>query len=309
VGVGVAVLDHLFLLPHFPVPDSKLDALATDRQAGGVAATALVTCARLGLRARYVGKVGTDDDGATLRRALARSGLDVGSLVADATESTRITFGLVDAGSGSRTLIRAADAPACLQPEDLVPDVITAGRVLHLDGYEGAAAVQAARWARAAGMLVSLDAEEATERREELIPLTDVLVVSRAFGGELTGAATVPGILDGLARLGPPLVGVTLGGEGAVVRRGGVTVAAPGFRVDVADTTGAGDVFHGAFLAGLVWSWSLADTLRLANAAAALACRRLGGQAGIPTLAEVRAFLASRGQALPRVPAAGGGGP
>lgn len=291
VGVGVNVVNELLVVPRFPEPDTKTDALAVVRQGGGVVATAMVACARLGLRAKYIGKVGADDLGPVSRETLGKEGIDVEDIVADPGEHTRLTFGLIERDSGRRTLIRAAMRPARLRAEELSRAAVTGGRILHLDGYEGPAALQAARWAREGGIPVSLDAEEATECRDELLPLADILIVSHRFGQRLTGADRVPAILDALESLGPRLVGVTLGAEGSVVRTRGRTVRAPGFAVDVADTTGAGDVFHGAFLAGVVWGWPLAETLRFANAVAALKCARLGGQAGIPSLAEARAFL------------------
>jgi sugar/nucleoside kinase (ribokinase family) len=299
VGVGVTVVNELFVVPRFPEPDTKIDALAVARQGGGVVATAMVTCARLGLRTKFVGKVGADDLGNLPRESLRKEGIDLADLIVDPTESTRLTFGLVERASGRRTLIRGAMTPARLRPEEVSAGAVTAGRLLHLDGYEGPAAVRAARWAREAGIVVSVDAEEATECRDELFALTDILVVSHRFGQRLAGVDRVASILDWLEGRGPALVGVTLGAGGAAVRHRGRTVEAPGFSVDVADTTGAGDVFHGAFLAGLLWGWPLGATLPFANAVAALKCRVLGGQAGIPSLAETRAFLAARGVEVP----------
>ncbi|HEV8677077.1 MAG TPA: PfkB family carbohydrate kinase [Methylomirabilota bacterium] len=302
VGLGVNVVNELLVVSRFPEPDSKNDALAVTRQAGGVVASALVACARLGLRTKYVGKVGADDLGVLSREALQKEGIDLHDLVADPAVETRLTFGLIEHGSGRRTLIRSARRPARLRPEEVSSAAVTGGRILHLDGYEGPAAVRAARLAREAGSLVSLDAEDATENHTELFPLADVLIVSHRFAQRLAAAERVPAILDALERFGPRVVGVTLGAAGSVVRHRGRTVEAPGFAVELADTTGAGDVFHGAFLAGLVWGWPLEAALRLANAVAALKCTKLGGQAGIPTLAEARGFLAARGHALPPVP-------
>ncbi len=303
VGLGVNVINHLSVLERFPEPDTKVDAVEVTQQGGGVVATAMVTCARLGLRTKYMGKMGTDHWGRASWETLLREGIDLADSVVDQAERTRVTVGLVEGGSGRRTLIRDPVRPARLRPEDLSPPAVTCGRVLHLDGYEGPAAVQAARWAREAGIPVSLDAEEATECRDALFALTDILIVARRFGEALTGAKDVPGILERLERLGPRVVGLTLGADGSVIRSRGTTTYAEGYKVEVEDTTGAGDVFHGAFLAGLLWGWPLPDILRLANAVAALKCRRLGGQAGIPTLAETRTFLKALGVELPSVQA------
>jgi sugar/nucleoside kinase (ribokinase family) len=303
VGLGVNVINYLFVVPRFPEPDSKIEASAVTERPGGVVATAMVASARLELRVKYVGKVGADDRGIAARKSLEQERVDVSDVIVDPTERTRLTVGLIEAASGRRTLIRDGERPARLRPEEVSRAVVTCGRILHLDGYEGPAAVQAAQWARAAGIPVSLDAEEATQRLEELLPLADILIVAHRFARQLTGMERVPAVLEGLARLGPEVVGVTLGADGSVVRYRGVTVHVPGFTVEVADTTGAGDVFHGAFLAGLVWGWPVAEVLRLANAVAALKCRKLGGRDGIPSLGEARAFVAAAGPDLPPLPA------
>jgi len=305
VGLGVNVINDLFLVPRFPEPDTKIDSLAATRQGGGVVATALVACARLGLRTKYVGKVGADDPGKLSRESLEQEGIDVTDLVVDPRENTRVTFGLIEQGSGRRTLVRGVAPLARLRPEEVSASAVTAGRVLHLDGYEGPAALWAARIAREAGIPVSLDAEDATECQEELFALSEILIMGRALGERVTGCRRVAAILERLARLGPSVVGLTLAADGAVVCHRSRTVHVPGFKVDVRDTTGAGDVFHGAFLAGMLWGWPLQEILRLSNAVAALKCRTLGGRAGIPSLAETRAFVQATGPDLPPIPTRG----
>ncbi len=291
VGVGINVVDYLFRIPCFPAPDTKSDALAVTRQGGGLTATAMVACARLGLRTRYIGKFGSDEIGRLAREMLAPEGLDMEGSIQAVDAPHRLCVVLVEEGTGHRTIVRHRDRRVWLQPEELSREAVCGGRVLHLDGYEGDAALQAARWARQAGIPVSVDAEDSTERREELFGLTDILIVGQRFGRELTSAADLAGMLDGLAALGPSCVGVTMGEAGSVLRHRGKTVQAAGFPVEVVDTTGAGDVFHGAFLYGLLQGWEAQDILRFANAVSALKCTRLGGRAGIPRLSEVQAFL------------------
>jgi sugar/nucleoside kinase (ribokinase family) len=115
----------------------------------------------------------------------------------------------------------------------------------------------------------------------------------------LTGRHDTPGILEGLARLGPTCVGLTLGAAGAALRHCEEIVEVPAFRVDVVDTTGAGDVFHGAFLYGLLQGWEAGDILRFANAVSAVKCTCLGGRTGIPRVEEARRFLEAQGESAP----------
>ena len=298
VGVGNNVIDYLFRISHFPEPNTKMDALGVTIQGGGLTATAMVACARLGLRTRYIGKFGDNEIGRMARQELLAEGLDLaGSVVAEGVPN-RFCVILVEEGSGHRTIVRERDPRISLTPAELTREAVCAGRVLHLDGHEGDAALQAARWAKQAGVLVSMDAEEPTQHREELFPLTDILIVSQRFARALTGKTAPADILHALAAFGPACVGLTLGEAGSALLHRGVLVEVPGFPVTVLDTTGAGDVFHGAFLYGFLQGWVVGDILRFANAVSALKCTRLGGRTGIPTLAEVRAFL-SAGQGNP----------
>jgi sugar/nucleoside kinase (ribokinase family) len=146
---------------------------------------------------------------------------------------------------------------------------------------------------------VSLDAERFTQRREELFRLTDILIVAQRFGQEVTGRSAVAEILDGLHRLGPRVVGLTRGECGSVLSVNGRRTEAPGFSVDVVDTTGAGDVFHGAIVYGVLQEWEASHILLFANAVSALKCTRLGGRTGIPSVDEVNAFLRARGVEIP----------
>jgi sugar/nucleoside kinase (ribokinase family) len=302
VGLGINVIDYLFRIPRFPEPDTKSDALAVSVQGGGLTATAMVACARLGLRTRYIGKFGSDQIGRVAREELAAEGLELGAAVQATDAPNRLCFVMVEEGSGHRTIIRHRDTRIWLRPAELARATLCAGRVLHLDGYEGDAALQAARWARAADIPVSLDAEEPTEGREALLAVTDILIVGLRFGSALTGRTEPGAVLDGLARLGPRCVGLTLGEHGSLLAHGGRVVEAAGYAVPVVDTTGAGDVFHGAFLYGVLRGWDAGDILRFANAVAALKCTQLGGRTGIPRVAEVRAFLQERGEQFPEDP-------
>jgi len=299
VGVGVNVIDYLFRIPRFPEPDTKSDAIAAATHGGGLTATAMVACARLGLRTRYIGKFGGDQIGRLSREELAGEGLDLGASVVAAGVPHRLSIVLVEEGTGHRTIIRHIDPRIWLRPEELDRDAVCAGRILHLDGYEGDAAIQAARWARDAGIPVSMDAERFTQRREELFRLTDILIVAQRFGQEVTGHGEVGRILEAMHRLGPRVVGLTRGEHGSVLSVDGERIEAAGFRVDVVDTNGAGDVFHGAFVYGVLQGWEARHILLFANAVSALKCTRLGGRTGIPSVSDVYAFLGARGMEIP----------
>ena len=140
-------------------------------------------------------------------------------------------------------------------------------------------------------MTVVLDGDTLRDGIDELIGLTDVLIASSNFAVRFTGETDSEKQLSRLHSLGPEIVGITLGADGCILMHGDTVLREPGFQVDVVDTTGAGDVFHGAFIYGLLEDWTLEKTARFANATAAMKCRKLGGRAGIPNLVEVIEFM------------------
>jgi sugar/nucleoside kinase (ribokinase family) len=171
--------------------------------------------------------------------------------------------------------------------------VITAARLLHLDGRDTRAALRAARIARGAGMPVMIDIDKRyDETVDELLGLVDYLIAAESFALESTGATTPDDAALALSRRFPQaLTGVTLGSGGAVFVEGDQPVRTRAFEVPVRDTTGAGDVFHGAFIFGILNQWDLEKTTRFAHAAAAMKCRELGARRGIPRLEEIEEFL------------------
>ena len=174
-------------------------------------------------------------------------------------------------------------------------DAVCSGRVLLLDCHETAAATAAARYARAAGIPTVIDVECVRPGVEELLTHIDLIITSQEFPVEFTGIKDLGVALRALnAAYRPAMTCATLGPEGSLALVGEVEIRTAGFEVSVVDTTGAGDVFRGGFIAG----WLLAgpapgveQVLAYANAVAALKCRKLGARAGIPDRAEVEAIL------------------
>ena len=131
------------------------------------------------------------------REGLAAECLDLSCAVQASDAPNRLCFILVEEGTGHRTIIRHMDRRIWLRPEELSREAVCSGRALHLDGYEGDAALQAARWAREAGIPVSVDAESFTERRDELFRLTDILIVAERYGRDVFHGAFLYGLLQG----------------------------------------------------------------------------------------------------------------
>lgn len=296
VGLGANALDLIGVIDGYPEPDTKRPLLDFDVQGGGVTATAMVACARLGLRTRYVGKFAADVLGRLALRTLRQEGVDLRHVLRAPEGPGHVSLVLVDRATGARTLFYRRPPLYAIRPEELDRAALVAGRLLHVDGIDAAAAVQAVGWAREAGMRVTMDGERVVEGIEAVWPLVDLLACNPGFVAAVTGRASLEDGLRALQARGPARVAATLAADGAVGLEGGRWVRVPGFRVPVVDTNGAGDVFHGACSFGELRGWPLAWTLAFANAVAAMKCRTLGGRRGIPRLPEVAEFLAMHGR-------------
>ena len=296
IGLGTNALDLIAIIDSYPQPDTKVQFQEFDIQGGGVVATAMAACARLGLRARYIGKVGTDFWSRASLRTLSKEGIDVRHVLRAKGSPGHVSLVLADRATGARTLFFRRPPAYTIRPEELDRAALTAGRLLHVDGIDATAALQAVRWAREAGMRVTMDGERIVEGIEKVWPLVDLLVCNPRFVRATTGHAAVEDGLREMADRGPSRVAVTLAEQGALGFEVGRWVRVPGIRVETVDTNGAGDVFHGACAIGELRGWPLEWTLTFANAVAAMKCRFLGGRRGIPRLPEVIEFLEAHGR-------------
>lgn len=291
VGLGECSIDEVWLVDGLPAAGSKVRAARRDRLGGGQVATAMVACARLGLRAAYVGAVGDDAAGAEVRSGLSAEGVDVSRVRVVAGGATRTALILVDAACGERTIVEHRNAAVMLDPAALPLDLLGHACVLHLDATEITASVAAARAARELGLVVSLDVDQLAPGLDELLALVDVCVTSAALPCQLTGEADPERALEKLRRRTGPFVACTLGARGAMAIDGDSVTRAPALTMPVVDTTSAGDAFHAAVICALLEGRTVIETLRFANAAAALTCRDLGRR-GCPTRDEVLALMA-----------------
>ena len=293
VGLGLNAMDTICILDRFPESNTKVGIRNVRTEPGGQVATALATCARFGLTTRYIGSVGDDATGRAQLESLREAGLttDFVRIAEDAV--TQMAVILLEEGVGERTVLWHHDPLLNYPVQSLRRDVVTAARLLHLDGCDTAAALQAAGWARETGIPIVIDIDELYDSTtEELLRRVDYLIAAEEFADRTLGALPAEEAVRALAsRFGCRVVGMTLGSRGAVFLERGRLIQAPGFKVPVVDTTGAGDVFHGAFIYGLLQGWSTEQTARFANAAAALKCTKFGARRGIPQLNEVLELL------------------
>lgn len=294
VGLGLNATDTVLMVREFPPLGGKERVISLSQQAGGQMATALVACQRLGLQARYIGKVGGDAAGRFQLQSLRKEGIDIQYATDVPGATTQFGLIIVDQATGERTVFWDRDKRLEVTPRELKSEAITSAKILHVDGCDAAACMRAARWARKAGIPVVADLDTVYKRVEQIFPLIDYLIASANFLPAVTGYNDPFLVLEYMAReykIRAP--GMTLGRDGSLVYTGGRFYYSPGFVVETVDTTGAGDIFHGAFAYGLLQGWPIVQILDFSNAMAGLNCTGVGARGGIATRAEAEKLMAT----------------
>lgn len=295
VGIGQACVDILGKVPRFPEENTKSELLEVRRQCGGPASTAMVTLARLGVPAAFVGSVGDDASGRTIAATLDAEGVDGSGLRITPERTSQFAFISVSRGTGYRTVFWHRGTAPPLTAGDVDLSRFPHARMIHLDGLMIEASLAAARQARERGMRVVMDAGTLREGSLDLLPLVDELIASEGFARSLGGNPEAPETAVRVLQAHcPGRVVVTLGERGSIGHDGRGFVRQEAFDVAVLDTTGAGDVFHGAYMFGLLEGWTMDRCMQCAAAAAALNCMHLGAQEGIPDRPTLERFLGKK---------------
>lgn len=290
VGIGENSCDVVLRVAGGVAPNTKGPITGRRTLYGGQVATTLATCASLGLRAAYIGAFGNDPDGAALRRALEQRGVDTGFCV-ERPVRTRSAVILVDEHTGDRTVLWERDRDLDLRAEEIPADVIASARALHVDDTDRAATIVASRIARRAGIPVTSDFDQINAAASDLLAAVSVPILAESMPAALTGETDLERALRALWRPEYQMICVTQGARGAMMLAGDRVYRSPAFAVTVVDSTGAGDVFRGAFIAAMLRGDSPSQILRFANAAAAVACMREGALDSVPTLDQIEALL------------------
>lgn len=297
LGIGCATVDDFLRVDVYPTADTKQEVLGEDRQGGGLIPTALVAAARLGMRCAYCDVLGEDDLSHWVIDDLAREGLDISPILIR-PDARPIHAVIIVTPDGARTILYSTAGRIMTDADVPSAEVLRNARLLMLDDVNGGALdglARAAADARRAGIPVVADFE-----RPPYAPLLaeiDHLIISARWAYEATGKGTPREAALALWTERRTAVVVTCGREGvwSMDAQTAPTHQAA-YPVAVVDTTGCGDVFHGAYAVGLLEGLSLRQRVRLAAATAALKATQLGGRPGIPTRAQVSDFLRAQGE-------------
>ncbi len=300
VGIGRCTLDILFRLPegYSWTSGGAYEEYSID--GGGQVGTALVAASKLGASTGFIGTAGSDQAAELKLGSLREWGVDTSKVVRRDGPDSSVILVTVHGSTGERSFThshRLDTEP--VEPRELDREYITSAKYLHLDGSHPDAALTAAQWMKQSGGTVMLDGSRTTkpipEPVKRLIQYVDVLICGEGFAQQLTGEEDPVQAGKTALGMGPRVFVQTLGDRGSVTVTDDDSFTQPAFNVEVKDTTGAGDVFHGAYLYGLLRGWTPRYNAVFSTAVSALKCTRMGGRKGAPRLDEVHRFLAELG--------------
>lgn len=290
-------MDDLVFVERFPSADTKQPAQSIQRHGGGQTATALVAAARQGARAAFCSCLSSRLDEDELSRftiqSLEQEGVDCSPIIPIPGSTPVHSVIIVDSSSGSRTILFDSSGVREPAPDEIDPAWIAASRLVFFDQNTPRAGLRAARLARSQGIPVVADLEKLNlPEMDAILAYVDHLIVSLDFAARLTGRQTPEAAVRALAHSDRAATVITCGSQGCwYAEHSAEPRHFPAYPVAVVDTTGCGDVFHGAYTAALTRGEDLHQAIRYASAAAALKATKPGGRVGIPSLERVRAFL------------------
>jgi sulfofructose kinase len=293
LGIGVAAVDDLVYVNHYPQPDEKIPVISKQRQGGGLTATALVTAARHGLRVAYCGRLGNDELSRFTLQDLQREGIDTSPTLLIPQAKPFHSIIIVDTLTGSRTILYSAEGVAEPDLEAITEEVVASSRVLFIDHLTYHSGLQAAKIAHTHGIPVVADMESvALPDLDWFLKHIDHLIVGIDIAHRLTGMSKPEDMVQAMAKYEMACFTVTDGARGCwYSERGGKAIHVPALSVEAVDTTGCGDVFHGAYAGALARGESVSRAVRLATITAGLKVEHPGGRTGIPGLERVERVM------------------
>jgi len=294
LGIGIVAVDDLLMVDNYPSADSKMRADKVVRQGGGLTGTALVASSRLGAKSAYGGILGQDDLSNWTVSELEREGIDCSLTIRSGDIKPYHAIIVVDTTHHTRTIIFSDEGVMPRPIETIDESFVSKAKVILIDQLGIDVMLHTTLIAKKLGIPTVADIErEEHPKTRELLSQIDHLVLSTSFAGKLTGSDDPTKQVKALYKNDRACTAITAGIKGCwCMTKGSSEIKhQPAFRVQTVDTTGCGDVFHGAYAAGIAWGWDIPKCIEFASATAALKATKPGGRAGIPDKATVEKFL------------------
>jgi len=293
IAVGHLCQDNICIANGFPKQNTSIHIKETEIQSGGAASQAIAAFSRLGGVAGFLGVIGKDERGDWLVKDLKKERIDT-SLIDRVNGNSSFSFVYVNSKNAERTLFNYHDSlPAINFTQDKI-DYIQKATFLHLDGTMYENAFEAAKIAKKANTLVSLDGcslQSENEKNLRLVKMADILITNDCYPLALVDEKVLEKAMLKIAKFGARYVIATCGEKGCIAVKNNEIIRYPAFKIKPVDTTGAGDVFHGAFLRALELNYDLDNCIKFASAVSSINCLSIGGRKGIPSLKQTVNFI------------------
>lgn len=289
LGLGIAPVDILMQLKNYPEAGGKADAEKTTIQGGGPIPTAMVTLSRLGKKPTLLAVVGEDIFGKFVIDELKNEKVDT-SLIITKNKPSAFAVGWVEKNTGRRSIV--LDLNISINASDIILNKLPNVRSVHLDGRFMPACLKLARWAKQNNVPVFMDVGSIRNDVSSLFQLVDHLICAEEYALPFTKTKNVKLAIEYLRKECLGTVVVTSGIKGSIGFEESEGFARQrAFKVKSVDSTGAGDVYHGAYIFGFLNGWNLKKRMEIAAAAAAIKCTKPGGRTAIPTINQIKRFL------------------
>ena len=299
VGIGACVMDTLINVPYYPKEDTKLRADSVKSAGGGPVATGLVAAAKLGEESGFIGVLSGDASGSFLLGDFEKYGVDTKHIELRSGHRAFTSTIWLSAETASRTCVFDRGNLPPLALDDAKRSAIANADILMVDGNEMDAAVEAAKYAKEHGTKVLYDCGGLYPNVERLLALTDIMIPSEEFAMGHTGCDNAEDAARKLYALyAPEVVVVTQGKRGGILFDGNTVTAYPIYPAEVVDSNGSGDVFHGAFAAGLVKGFDFLKCCHFSSAVSALKCMGVGARESVPSFDTVKKYMKENGYEL-----------
>jgi len=278
IGLGACVYDTLISCGTYPTENTKQKADGIFVSGGGPVGNALVVLSKLEYETDVLGAFADDAAGKFLLEDFARYNVGTSHAKVIPGATSFVSYILLSAENGTRTCVFDRGSVKD-DPRNIDYSAIDGADILHLDGNYMHCAIEAAKYARAHGVKVSIDAGGLYAGIEELLPLVDILIPSAEFAMGLTKTDSIPAAMTELQkRYSPEILVVTAGSEGGYYMENGQVKKYDTEDIKVVDSNGAGDTFHGAFLTAYCDGKSIFDCCAFADAVAAYKCTNKGAR-------------------------------
>ena len=289
IGLGHCAIDYLGTIPIYPDVDSKVEIDKFSIQGGGPAATAMVTLSRLGFKTGFIGKISDDQFGNFIKNSLEGENVDLSNLIIEKDKISPYSFIAVEQNTGNRNIFWTPGNVSTIKLNEIDFDYIKQAKILLVDSHNTFVQQNIAKQLKNSDIKVVMDGGTLRQGGIDLIKESDVVILSERFVIELGMAGELTSKMNYLAQLAPKkrTVIVTMGKEGSIGIEKGIYHKEPAFNIKAIDTTGAGDVYHGAYIYGMLQNWPMKKSMKFASITSALKCKELGGRAGIPDLKTV----------------------